>query len=101
MLQPRQHYLLGGFLDLARKKHLIQDRINLVKVEHQVQLTDVPKERVQDLDKKVDRLEVCQLVIVRVHAHAEEEASVATIYDFIVPELRSLARCIGEEGRIT
>ena len=73
MLQPCQHNLLAGLLDLTRQKHLIQDRINLVQyqpfllprkpcpiylveIKHQIQLTDIPKETIQHLDEKMYRL---------------------------------------------
>jgi hypothetical protein len=78
MLQPRKNHLLAGLLDLARKKHLVQDRIdlirspasaastharrgakaNLVEIEHQVQLAHVAEELVQNLHEEVYRLEV-------------------------------------------
>ena len=53
MLQSRQHNLLACLFDLPSQKHLIQYSINLVEVEHQVQLTDVPKELVQYLNEEV------------------------------------------------
>jgi hypothetical protein len=82
MLQPRQDRLLTRLLNLPRQKHLIQDSIHLIKVEHQVQLAHVPEERIKDLDEEVDGLEVRQLVVVCVDAGAEEEASVAAVDDF-------------------
>jgi SpoU rRNA methylase family enzyme len=53
----------------------------LVKIEHQIQLTHISKKRIQHFDEEVYRLEVRQLVIVRVDAGAEEEAGVPAVYD--------------------
>lgn len=59
----------------------------LVEVENQIQLTDVPKERIQHLYEKVNRLKIRQLVIVRVYTDAEEQPGIATVDDFVVAEL--------------
>ena len=79
MLQPRQHNLLTRLLDLPGQKHLIQNRINLIKVKHQIQLTHIPEELVQDFDKEVYGLEVSEFIVVGVDAGAEEEARVAPV----------------------
>ena len=81
MLQPRQYHLLTRLLNLPREKHLIQDGVDLVKIKHEVQLAHVPEELVQHLDEEVDGLEVGQLVVVGVDAHAEEEARVPPVHD--------------------
>ena len=39
------------------------------------------------LDEQVDRLQVCEFVVVRIHADAEEQAGVAAVHDFVVAEL--------------
>jgi hypothetical protein len=44
--------------------------------------------RTKHFHKQVDRLEVGQLVIVRVDADAEEQPGVAAVHDLVVPELR-------------
>ena len=54
---------------------------NLVKVEHQIQLTHIPEELIQDLDEKVKGLQIGQLVVIGVDTRAKEEACVATIDD--------------------
>ncbi|KAL8816094.1 MAG: hypothetical protein Q9223_004834, partial [Gallowayella weberi] len=43
------------------------------------------------LDEKMNRLEICQFVIVGVDADAEEEASVAAVDDFEVSEFDEVA----------
>lgn len=81
MLQSSQHNLFTGLLDLARKEDLIEYCIDLfvplyqpsylpstpspngpfpkaeptylIKVKHQIQLADVPKETIQHLDKEM------------------------------------------------
>ncbi len=87
MLQPRQHNLLTRLLNLPGQENLIQNRIHLVKVEHQVQLADIPEEGVEHLDKEVDRLEVGELVVVGVDARAKEEPRVAAVDELVVAEL--------------
>src|SRR4051794_4550317 len=87
MLQPSQHNLLTSLLNLPGQKHLVQNRIHLVKVKHQVQLAHVAKERVEHLDKEMYGLEERQLVIVGVDARAKEEPRVAPVDDLVVAEL--------------
>jgi len=88
MLQPRQHNLLTRLLDLPRQKHLVQNRINLIKIKHQIQLTHIPEELIQDLDEEMYGLQVGEFIVVGVDAGAEEEARVAPVDDFgAAPEL--------------
>jgi hypothetical protein len=87
MFQPRQHNLLTRLLNLARQKDLIQNGVDLVKVEDEVQLADVAEEGVEHLDEEVDGLEERELVVVCVDAGAEEEAGVAAVDDLVVAEL--------------
>jgi len=42
----------------------------------------------KDLDKQVDGFQVRKFVVIRVNAHAEEEASIAAVYNLVIPELR-------------
>lgn len=63
------------------------DLTHLIKIEHQVQLTNIPEKAIKDLDEKVYSLQVCQLVIIRVDASAEEEAGVATVDNTVIAEL--------------
>lgn len=87
MLQPRQNDLLTRLLNLPRQKDLVQDRIHLVKVKYKIQLAHVSEKRIQHLYKEVDRLEVRQLIVIRVDARAEEESRVSAVDDLIVAEL--------------
>lgn len=54
---------------------------HLIKVEHQVQFTHIPKKLIQDLDEEVDCFQVCQLVIVGVNARAEEQPRISSVHD--------------------
>ena len=54
----------------------------LVKVEHQVQFTDIAKELIQHFHKEMYRFQVCELVVVRVYTRAEEQPSIAAVDDF-------------------
>ena len=42
----------------------------------------------ENLDEQMDGLQVCELVVVRIHANAEEETGVSTVNDLVVPELK-------------
>lgn len=46
------------------------------------------KRRTEHLDEQVDGLQVCELVVVRIHADAEEQSGVAAVNDLVVAELR-------------
>jgi hypothetical protein len=87
MFQPRKHHLLARLLNLAGQEHLVEDGVDLVKVEDEVELADVAEEGVEDLDEEVDGLEEGELVVVCVDAGAEEEAGVAAVDDLVVAEL--------------
>lgn len=87
MLKSCQNNLFTRLLDLAREEDLIEYSVHLVKVEDQIQLTDIAKEGVKNLDKEMDCLKIRQLVIVGVDACAEEKARVPPVDDFVVAEL--------------
>jgi hypothetical protein len=107
--QSRQNNLFIRLLDLTSQEHLVEYCIhllsvsnppvsleplhstlpfskrgltNLVEIKHQIQLTHIPKEGIQDLDKEMYSLQIRQLVIVRIDACAEEEASIAAVHNF-------------------
>lgn len=90
VLQPRQHDLLARLLDLAGEEDLVEDGVDLVKVEDEIELADVAEEGVEDLDEEVDGLEVGELVVVDVDAGAEEEAGVAAVHDLVVAVLHEV-----------
>ena len=90
MLEAGEDDLLGGLLDLAGEEDLVEDGVDLVEVEDEVELADVAEEGVEDLDEEVDRLEVRQLVVVRVHARAEEQPRVPPVHDLVRPELHEV-----------
>ena len=87
VLEAGQDQALVGLHDLAGEEHLVEDAVDLVKVEDQVQFAHVLEVRVQDLDEQVDRLQVGQLVVVRVDAHAKVQARVPPVDDLVVAEL--------------
>lgn len=99
VLQPREHDLLAGLLNLPGEEDLVQDGVDLVEVEDQVQLAHVAEEGVEDLDEEVDALEVGQLVVVGVDARAEEEAGVPPVHDLVVPELDEVGLVFLVAGR--
>jgi len=99
MFQPRQNNLLARLLNLPREKHLVQNRIHLVEIEHQVQLAHVSEERVEHLYEEVNRLEERELVVVGVDARAEEEPCVPPVDDLVVAELDEVGLVFLVAGR--
>lgn len=87
MLQPCKHNLLACLLNLARKEHLVEDGVDLVKVEDEIELADVAEEGVEDFYEEVNRLEESELVVVSVDAGAEEQPRVPPVDDLVVAEL--------------
>lgn len=59
----------------------------LIKVKHQIQLTNIPKETIQHLDEEVYSLQIRQLVIICIDTCTEKQACVAAVYDLVVAEL--------------
>ena len=96
MLEAGEDDLLAGLLDLAGEEDLGEDGVDLVEVEDEVELADIAKEGIEDLDEEVDGLEVGELVVVRVDADAEEQAGVSAIDDLVVPELDVRRRPLGQ-----
>ena len=108
MLQPSQHDLLRGLLDLAGEEYFVEDCVDLrhrisfvrhftpsqirksgtqthlVEIKHQIQLAYIPKELIQHFDKEMDGFEVSQLIIVLVDTCAEEQAGITAIDYFQV-----------------
>jgi len=63
---------------------------HLIKVKDQIQLTHIPKKRIQHLHKEMYRLQIRQLVIVRIHTDTEEQSRVAPVDDFRRAELNEV-----------
>jgi hypothetical protein len=59
----------------------------LVKIENEIELADVSKESIENLDKEVDGFEVGELVVVSIDAQAKEESCIATVHNLEVAEL--------------
>lgn len=54
----------------------------LIKIENQIQLTNISKKLIQDFNKEMYCFEVGQLVVVCVYADTKEKASITSINDF-------------------
>ena len=63
---------------------------HLIKVKNQIQLTHIAKKRIQHLHKEMYRLQIRQLVIVRIHTDTEEQSRVAPVDDFRRAELNEV-----------
>ncbi len=75
------------FPQFAGQEHLVNDRVDFVKIEHQIQFTNIVEVFVEDLDEVVDGLQVEQVVVRHVYADAKVEAGVPPIDDLVVSEL--------------
>lgn len=53
---------------------------HLVKPKDNIELANIAKERIEDLDEEVNRLEICQFVVVVVDADAEEKPRVPPVH---------------------
>jgi len=91
VLQPREHNLLRRLLNLAGEEDLIEDGIDLIKIKNKIQLAHVPEKRIEHLHEEVYGLQIRKLVIIRIDAHAEEEAGVAAVDNLVVAELDKVA----------
>ncbi len=72
---------------LAGQEHFVDDRVDFVKIEHQIQFTNIVEVFVEDLDEVMDGLQVEQVVVGHVYADAKVEAGVPPIDDLVVSEL--------------
>ena len=73
--------------DLARHDDLVENGVDLLEVEHNVQLAHVLEVRVEGLHKEVDELQHNELVVMDVDADGEEETCVAPVDDLVRAEL--------------
>ena len=108
MLQSCKDNLLRCLLNLASKKDLVEYSIDLqhcisffhinrrrhctaaylIKVKHQIKLTNIAKELVQHFNEEVDSFQIGELIVVLVDTGAEKQARIATIDDLqVVSEL--------------
>lgn len=74
----------------TRKEHLVYDRVDLVKVEHQIQLAHIVEVLVEDLDEIVDGLQVKKVVVSYVDTYAKVEARVTAVDYLVVAELHKV-----------
>lgn len=72
---------------------------DLVKIKHQVQLAHIAEERIENLDEKVDGLEICKLVVVGVDADTEEQTGVASVDNLHGTELDEIGLVLLVAGR--
>lgn len=72
-----------------------------MKIEDKVKLTDIAEIVIQDLDKQVYALQICQLIVCSIHAEAEEEASISPVDHFVALELCSTAKSASKIIRMT
>lgn len=89
---------MTGFPQFSRQKHLVHDRVDFVKVEHQVELTDVLEILIQHLYEVVNGFEIEEVVVRDVDADAEVETRVTSVNYLEVPKLDEI-RVLGVTHR--
>jgi hypothetical protein len=60
---------------------------NLVKVKHQIQLTNIPEERIQHLYEEMNSLQIRQFVIRCIYCRTKEKTRISPIHHLQGPEL--------------
>lgn len=90
-----QKHLVNYGIDLKQKakKSAIaeigsKNGAHLVKVENEIQFTDVVKVFVEHFDEVVNGFQVVQVVVADVNADAEVKAGVTAVDDFEIAELK-------------
>lgn len=58
-----------------------QRRAYLVEIEHQVQLTNIAKERIKHFYEEMYSLQIRKLIVIRIDTCAEEETRITTVDD--------------------
>ena len=81
-------HLFACLLELSADDKLIENQIDLVKVEDEVELADILKILVQDLHEEMDGLECDELIVRHVAADCEKQTRVATIDELVGAKLR-------------
>jgi hypothetical protein len=69
---------------------LSEEKTHLIKIKHQIQLAYVAKKAIQHFHEEMYSLEIRQLIIIGVHARAEEEPCVPPVHDFVGAELHEV-----------
>ena len=85
------YFRLAGLPYFTSQKHLVNDCVHLVEVEHQVEFAHVVEVLVQDLDEIVYGLQHGQVVVSNVDADAEVQTGVAAVDDLEVSELHKVS----------
>jgi hypothetical protein len=62
----------------------------LVEIEDKVQLTNIVKILIKDLNKVVDGLQVVEIVVINIHTDAEVETSIAPVDNLEVSKLHKV-----------
>jgi len=85
-----QNFGLTRLADFSGQEHFIHNGIYLVEVEDKIELTNIMKILIEDLNKVVYGLQVVKIVIIDVHTDAEVEAGIATVHNLEVSKLNKV-----------
>jgi hypothetical protein len=72
--------------------HLLQDKVCLVKVENQIQLTHIPEILIKYLDKVMNDIEDNQFIVFLLYASSEVQTGVALEYDLVVAPFQKVGQ---------
>jgi len=70
---------LAGLQHLATNDNFVHHLIHFREIENQIELAYIAKVGIKHLNKKMDQLESCKLVIVHPNRHAKVQASVSPV----------------------
>ena len=79
-----QHILLTTLLQLARKQQLIENKVRLLKIKDDIQLTHIPIILIHLLYISMNRLQCNQLIIIGIYSRDKEQTRVPPIDHFRV-----------------
>ena len=83
-LDSVQDFSLARLFNFARQHELVKNAIDLVKVKDNIELTDIGKVTVQQLDKQVNRFQVAQFILRHIHGNGKEQASIPPINELVI-----------------
>eukprot|EP00825_Cyclidium_porcatum_P014255 TRINITY_DN17625_c0_g1_i1.p1 TRINITY_DN17625_c0_g1~~TRINITY_DN17625_c0_g1_i1.p1 ORF type:complete len:173 (-),score=29.63 TRINITY_DN17625_c0_g1_i1:27-545(-) len=89
--QSTQYYIFGSFHNFSTNNHFIKNSKSFMKVEYNIQFTDIAKILIQYFNKQMYYFQVGQFIIVYVNAYRKEQPSISLINNFIVSKFQKVS----------